>query len=74
MFFIQYRFSAEYHCNFDLRFFPFDEQTCKMEFKARTVTRNYLELLPGKLRYKGPKTLVEFVVKGIEMGIGMNII
>ena len=33
------RFYAEYHCTFNLRFFPFDEQVCKMEFKARTVTR-----------------------------------
>ena len=45
------RYYAEYHCTFNLRFFPFDEQTCKMEFKARTVTRQYLELIPGNLRY-----------------------
>ena len=42
-----------------------------MEFKARTVTRNYLELLPGLLRYKGPKVLVEFVVSNITMGEGL---
>merc|ERR1719464_2720062 len=28
------RYYAEYHCTFNLRFFPFDEQVCKMEFKA----------------------------------------
>ena len=42
-----------------------------MEFKARTVTRNYLQLLPGQLRYKGPKVLVEFVVSNITMGEGL---
>ena len=42
-----------------------------MEFKARTVTRNFLELLPGELRYKGPKVLVEFVVSNITMGEGL---
>ena len=42
-----------------------------MEFKARTVTRNFLELLPGQLRYKGPKVLVEFVVSNITMGEGL---
>ena len=64
------RYYAEYHCTFNLRFFPFDEQTCKMEFKARTVTRQYLELIPGNLRYRGPETLVEFVVSNVTMGPG----
>ena len=64
------RYYAEYHCTFNLRFFPFDEQICKMEFKARTVTRQYLELIPGNLRYRGPQTLVEFVVSNVTMGPG----
>ena len=64
------RFYAEYHCTFNLRFFPFDEQICKMEFKARTVTRQYLELLPGRLLYKGPEILVEFVVSNVTMQMG----
>ena len=64
------RFYAEYHCTFNLRFFPFDEQTCKMEFKARTVTKQYLQLMPGTLKYKGPKVLVEFVVSNVTMGFG----
>ena len=64
------RFYAEYHCTFNLRFFPFDEQVCKMEFKARTVTRQYLELLPGRLLYKGPEILVEFVVSNVTMEEG----
>ena len=64
------RFYAEYHCTFNLRFFPFDEQICKMEFKARTVTKQYLKLLPGNLKYKGPKVLVEFVVSNVTMGFG----
>ena len=61
------RYYAEYHCTFNLRFFPFDEQVCKMEFKARTVTRQYLELLPGRLNYKGPEVLVEFIVSNTNM-------
>ena len=41
-----------------------------MEFKARTVTKQYLQLMPGILRYKGPKVLVEFVVSNVTMGFG----
>ena len=66
------RFYAEYHCTFNLRFFPFDEQVCKMEFKARTVTKQYLQLMPGKLKYRGPKVLVEFVVTNVTMGFGRD--
>ena len=64
------RVMAEYHCTFNLRFFPFDDQVCKMEFKSRTVTKNYLTLLPGILKYKGPEVLVEFVVTDIQMTEG----
>ena len=66
------RFSAEYSCTFNLRFFPFDEQTCVMEFKARTVTKNYLTLVPGILKYKGPKVLVEFIISNIKMTTGIE--
>ena len=43
-----------------------------MEFKARTVTKQYLQLMPGKLRYRGPKVLVEFVVTNVSMDFGRN--
>jgi hypothetical protein len=64
------RFYAEYHCTFNLRFFPFDEQICKMEFKARTSTKQYLILRSGGLKYRGPKVLVEFVVSNVTIGPG----
>ena len=64
------RVYAEYNCVFNLRFFPFDEQVCKMEFKARTVTKQYLLLMPGEFKYKGPEVLVEFVVSNITMTEG----
>ena len=41
-----------------------------MEFKARTVTRQYLELLPGNLKYRGPEVLIEFVVSSVNMTEG----
>ena len=65
-----FRYSAEYHCTFNLRFFPFDDQTCTMEFKARTVTKNYLQLVPGHLKYLGPHVLVEFIVANMTIEEG----
>ena len=43
-----------------------------MEFKARTVTKNYLTLVPGILKYKGPKVLVEFIISNIKMTTGIE--
>ena len=67
-----FRYSAEYHCTFNLRFFPFDDQTCTMEFKARTVTKNYLKLVPGHLKYLGPHVLVEFIVANMTIEEGTS--
>ena len=67
-----FRYSAEYHCTFNLRFFPFDDQTCTMEFKARTVTKNYLQLVPGHLKYLGPHVLVEFIVANMTIEEGTS--
>ena len=33
------RYYAEFPCNFDLRLFPFDEQSCPMEFKMRNAIK-----------------------------------
>ena len=32
--------------------------------------RQYLELLPGRLKYKGPEVLVEFIVSDVNMTTG----
>ena len=41
-----------------------------MEFKARTVTKNYLQLVPGHLKYLGPHVLVEFIVANMTIEEG----
>ena len=41
-----------------------------MEFKARTVTKNYLKLVPGHLKYLGPHVLVEFIVANMTIEEG----
>ena len=37
--FFAWRYYAEFPCNFDLRLFPFDEQSCPMEFKMRNAIK-----------------------------------
>ena len=38
-YFFPWRYYAEFPCNFDLRLFPFDEQSCPMEFKMRNAIK-----------------------------------
>ena len=57
-----FRWSAEFPCNFDLRMFPFDEQSCTLTFKMRNAIKDQVLLVPGKIDYKGPPDVVEFVV------------
>ena len=37
------RWFAEFPCNFDLRLFPFDEQSCPMEFKMRNAVKSQVQ-------------------------------
>jgi len=56
------RYYAEFPCNFDLRLFPFDEQSCPMEFKMRNAIKAQVVIIPGNIVYKGSKDVVEFLV------------
>ncbi len=47
------RYYAEYQCTFNLRFFPFDHQTCLMIFKMRTATVKSVIFKPVSIIYKG---------------------
>jgi len=56
------RYYAEFPCNFDLRLFPFDEQSCPMEFKMRNAIKAQVVIVPGNIVYRGSKDVVEFLV------------
>ncbi len=67
------RYQAQYHCVFDLRLFPFDEQECLMIFRMRSATRERVILEPGELSYKGPRVMVEFTLDQLFMQNGSHI-
>jgi hypothetical protein len=56
----RFRFYAEYHCAFDLKYFPFDIQNCSMIFKMRTATHTKVRFFPLDLVYSGPMDMLEF--------------
>ena len=56
------RWYADFPCEYDLNYFPFDTQVCLLEFKMRTATKQYVVIQPGVIEYNGKLELVEFLV------------
>ena len=59
-----------YHCLFDLRLFPFDQQECVMTFRMRSATSLRVIFNAGKLEYFGHKSMVEFILENIVLQDG----
>ncbi|CAB4061993.1 unnamed protein product [Lepeophtheirus salmonis] len=55
----------DYSCDFDLTFYPFDTQLCKMEFTVQGWTSNYvvLEINGTGVSYRGKRNLVEYSIQ-----------
>ena len=60
-----------YHCLFDLRLFPFDQQECIMTFRMRSATSKKVVLKSGRLEYFGHKSMVEFLLENIVLQDGL---
>ena len=69
-----FRYQVSYHCLFDLKLFPFDEQECLMVFRMRSATSKRVILEPGTLNYLGHKNMVEFVLEELIMQNGNTIV
>ena len=65
--FISMDFTALWVCHFDLTWYPFDTQECKMQIKNLMIASYFVELKKGNFSYTGPKDLAEYVVKSYMM-------
>ena len=54
--------NGKFKCDFDLRFFPFDTQTCFISFTAGNTVRNFIKLSGESLAFTGKTTLATFDV------------
>ena len=61
-------YNIEFFCDYDMRWFPFDAQTCFMEMKLGGGTDKLVALIPGQLKYLGPEELTQYYVKNYEIG------
>ena len=53
----------EFFCDYDMRWYPFDAQTCYMMLKLEGGVDKLLSLTPGQLEYLGPTELTQYYIK-----------
>ena len=56
-------YETEWICEYDMRWYPFDQQVCNVEMVLDGVLDNYADLLPGELEFSGPKELTQYFIK-----------
>ena len=60
-------YSIKFFCEYDMRWYPFDEQTCTMIMVLDGVLDNYADLLTKHLKFSGAKELTQYYVKRFTM-------
>ena len=56
-------YDIEFLCSFQMEWYPFDTQTCYLEFMLDGQIDFFVDLLPGTQEYIGPKELTQYFVK-----------
>ena len=63
-------YSIRFFCEYDMRWYPFDEQTCNIQMVMDGVLDNYADLLSQDLKFSGAKELTQYYVKRFIMEEG----
>ena len=61
-------YNIDFFCDYDMRWYPFDAQTCFMVMKLGGGSEELLSLTPGLLKYLGPEELTQYYVKKYTIG------
>ena len=56
-------YNIDFFCDYDMRWYPFDAQTCFMVMKLGGGTERLVSLDPGLLEYLGPEELTQYYVQ-----------
>ena len=63
-------YSIKFFCEYDMRWYPFDEQTCTIDMVMEGVLDNYADLLAQDIKFSGAKDLTQYYVKSFSMKEG----
>ena len=65
--FLNKEFTILWICHFNMMWYPFDTQTCSMQFKIVNKFADLVDLNPQNLTYSGPTDLAQYIVKSYKM-------
>ena len=60
-------YSIKFFCEYNMRWYPFDQQTCNIDLIMDGVLDNYADLLPGGVEFSGPQELTQYFVKSFSI-------
>ena len=60
-------FTITWICTFQMLWYPFDTQSCTMEFSLFQKYADFADLLPSKLTYSGPQNLAQYFINDMKM-------
>ena len=60
-------YSIKFYCEYQMAWYPFDQQTCHVEMIMDGVLDNYANLLPGGVKFSGPKELTQYFIKSFNI-------
>ena len=60
-------YSIKYFCEYDMRWYPFDQQICTIDMVLDGVLDNYAHLVPGQLKFSGAKELTQYFVRSFKI-------
>ena len=56
-------YSVKFYCEYQMAWYPFEQQTCNVEMVLEDVLDNYAELLPDGVLFSGAKELTQYYIK-----------
>ena len=56
-------YSIQFFCEYQMAWYPFDQQVCHVKMVMDGVLDNYADLIPGNLLFSGPKELTQYFIK-----------
>ena len=60
-------YSIRFFCEYNMRWYPFDQQTCHIDLIMDGVLENYADLLPGGIVFSGSKELTQYFVRSFSI-------
>ena len=56
-------YAIDFRCNYDMRWYPFDIQTCSMDLQLSGILASFVEIFPGVFNYLGAQELTQYIIK-----------